>query len=1093
MSLQIIYGRAGSGKTTACMELARELLARGGKVIYLAPEQITMQSEALFARSFDAVTAASVDVLSFLRLAGRVFDQYGPLYQSFLDAGGKQMLAQRLMMRHRKELTVLEGAAQRADFASSLVTLFTELQRYAVTPEELLSRADSISGDALKLKLRDLSLLYRSFLEEIPETMSDSDRHLDILCEKIDRHGLFTDTHFILDGFTDFTRQEEEVIRRLLAAAPSVTVTLTTDDLHETDAFDLFAKPKRTARSLMEAALELGTEVLPNRFLPTVHRFADRPELAFMERYLMQEGQEQYKDPTHDIELYTASNPLGEITYIAEEILRLCRKEGLRFRDFSVVARDITGYGPILRQVFTRYGIACRMTEPISLAAHPLGAACTSLLKAAAHDYATPPLFSWLKSGFADLPEEAVMQLENYVLAAGGARLWKRDSWQFAPKGYSKAQLEYINKTRQRVAEPFQTFYAAFHGRKTVRQITEAFYRLLTDFGIERRILHRKDALLRTAWDALCGHMDKLCDFLGDEKITLEDYLPLFTNAMREVSLGSVPDSADQVQICSADRFWSGGGRILFLLGCNDGELPAAYTQEGLLTDAERDKLADTGLSLAENAGRRQAGENLLFYRTLCSVTDRLYLSYHIAGMDGKAAFPSLFLRRIRKRFPSLTERNNIYLQTEEAPEGLLPSFYRLLPHLRDEEPEEMWQQIQGWYIENEPELWKKAQELLQYSGTPGSLTPETVRLLYGEHPHASISRAEQFARCQYAYFLQYGLHAEERPELKLTAPDAGTLLHRVIELFFDETKQEEWKELTEKTCREKADILTDRAAKEVFGDDLEGTPSLARAIRRIRSIMAATLWQITRYYQKTPFINLGSELTFEEGGDCEPIRLTLSDGSEVVVRGKIDRADLYPSGDNSFITIVDYKSSQKDIDFGDVLAGVQLQLPVYLQALCSGYRGKGTAIPAAIYYYHIHEPLISAEKSIPDDTLREELRKQLRMRGLTLDEAPLSGSQTMFCVPTSVSAKQLKALCDCAYEKLKSAFEGIRRGEISANPYRRDQKKTACDWCPYHAICGFDAADPAYTYRDTAAMKKEEFFAYVEKMDRGTTGSDQP
>ena len=49
--------------------------------------------------------------------------------------------------------------------------------------------------------------------------------------------------------------------------------------------------------------------------------------------------------------------------------------------------------------------------------------------------------------------------------------------------------------------------------------------------------------------------------------------------------------------------------------------------------------------------------------------------------------------------------------------------------------------------------------------------------------------------------------------------------------------------------------------------------------------------------------------------------------------------------------------------------------------------------------------------------------------------------------------------------------------GETKAVPYRRSTE-TACDYCKYRHVCGFDLRVPGYRYRDIGKMSREEALA---------------
>ena len=64
-------------------------------------------------------------------------------------------------------------------------------------------------------------------------------------------------------------------------------------------------------------------------------------------------------------------------------------------------------------------------------------------------------------------------------------------------------------------------------------------------------------------------------------------------------------------------------------------------------------------------------------------------------------------------------------------------------------------------------------------------------------------------------------------------------------------------------------------------------------------------------------------------------------------------------------------------------------------------------------------------------------------------------------------------------HEKLKEAGREILDGEIAVSPYKSGQR-TACDYCPYHAVCGFDKKSSGFEYRRWKNKKSEEIWEEI-------------
>ncbi len=104
MSLQFIFGNSGSGKSSY---LYRNILKEAAEhpeknYLVLVPEQFTMQTQRELVRLEKSHAIMNVDVLSFARLAYRVFDELGKQNLRVLEETGKIWCSESLQGSRRK-------------------------------------------------------------------------------------------------------------------------------------------------------------------------------------------------------------------------------------------------------------------------------------------------------------------------------------------------------------------------------------------------------------------------------------------------------------------------------------------------------------------------------------------------------------------------------------------------------------------------------------------------------------------------------------------------------------------------------------------------------------------------------------------------------------------------------------------------------------------------------------------------------------------------------------------------------------------------------------------------------------------------------
>ena len=83
-----------------------------------------------------------------------------------------------------------------------------------------------------------------------------------------------------------------------------------------------------------------------------------------------------------------------------------------------------------------------------------------------------------------------------------------------------------------------------------------------------------------------------------------------------------------------------------------------------------------------------------------------------------------------------------------------------------------------------------------------------------------------------------------------------------------------------------------------------------------------------------------------------------MENGKKIIIEGKIDRVDIAKLPDGNYIRVIDYKSSAKDLELHKVLAGLQLQLITYVDAVCK----NEDVLPAGALYYGLLEPKINVK-----------------------------------------------------------------------------------------------------------------------------------
>lgn len=1134
MSLRMIYGRAGCGKSHFCLcDMKDKLQAAKGRLVLIVPEQFSFQAEKKLVEMLGASGVNGAEVLSFRRLAYRVFSEVGGLSRRHVNPAGKSMFILSIIERLKDQLQVFGKASAQKGFVSILSSTLSELKRYNITPDMLEDIKGNLEEELLRGKLEDLRLIYSEFEKTLHEKFIDTDDDLAILADKLELSKLYEGAEFWIDEFSGFTPQEYRVIEKLLNKAERVNIALCTDCISEEvclDICDIFAPVRNSAARLLKLAKENGTTVEKPVRLDELKFSKHNSELKHLESCLSTFSYNPYKEDTKAIGLFTAANMYSEVENTARKVLELCREKGLRYGEIAVVTGNLPAYDGLIRVIFSQHGIPFFIDQKRGVMGHPLVLAVLSALHILSGGWSYEAVFRYLKTGLTNIAKADVDLIENYVLANGirGSRWTRDEQWSFSPDGYGGAELtEYekttlarINEIRNDIVTPFKNFEAYIRGRKKCREICTALFGFLTEIGIPARMEEIVDAMKSSGnlelageysqiWNILMEALDQLVEVMGEESLSIERFAGILSAGLEEYKMGLIPPSLEQVLVGSIDRSKNHEVKALFILGVNDGIFPASAGAEGILSDKDRERLRSLGVELAQDTRSKTFEQQLLVYTAMTTASDRLYLSCPVADSEGRTLRPSSVISRLKRYFPKLRLESNLSRDISRDGElemisSAVPTFNELIYTVRSRveglNVHTVWDSVYRWYMSREDWKQKVGQAMsgFAYTNQPEAVTREKTAKLYGSSIYTSISRLEKYAACPFAYYVQYGLKAKERKVFKLEAPDMGTFLHEVLDRFSKRVADSgmNWKELQHEWCSERVSELVEEVVAAAPGSVLNSSPRYKYIAERLKRVLTRAVWLIVEHMKRSGFEPLGYEVAFGMNEALPPITIKLSTGESIVLNGRIDRVDVLKAEDGTYYRIVDYKSGLKSFKLSDVFYGLQLQLVMYMDAV-RGLDPQKNMQPAGMLYFRIDDPVVSLGRDAETDKIEKEIMKQLKMKGLLLKDVRLikemdnqiSGDSLIIPArlnkdgnlgrASAASVEQFELIGKHARRLIASLGEEIMRGNISVSPYK-NKKNTPCAYCSYSSICQFDPSLKSNTYRVLKDKKDEEVWEQI-------------
>ena len=1106
--LTLLTGRAKTGKSAAVLE---RIAARpGGRLqILLVPEHASHQAEVDLCRACGDAASRFAEVLSFRRLSDRVLSVAGGAAQVTLDAGGKLLTLEKALIEVAPELTVYRRPSRKSAFLRQLLALLDELRCYEVSPETLYERSRAAAG-ATRDKLRDLSLIYAAYESRLLRPGLDARDRMTRLCGSLEASGYVRGKDVYIDGFTYFTAQERRCLSILLRQAHSVTVTL----LGEPDSREeMFEASLRTLDRLRRLAEREGK---PVRIETLAAR--DPSPLGHLERCFFGETLPYGGEDRPPIRLLQADTVFSEVEQTAAAIRRLLAEGKCRCREITVAARNIQDYEAAIETVFERWQIPAYLSRRSDILEKPVLSLLTGVLASLGGGCEYDDMFRWLKTGLAGLTPEECDELENYALkweVHGG--MWLRDvDWAENPDGYGapwtpgrEARLSRVNALRRRVRGPLSRLAEGLKTGETAAGKVNALYGLMEELNLQDALEGQMRAQARAGrlqeaeetaqlWEILCGVLDQFVEILGEEPMDLEEFTRLFRQVMTQYSVGTIPVSLDQVQVSGVARNDRHTARYLFLLGVNDHVLPSPGQAGGILGEDDREELARLGVELAPTGMDQMGIELQNLYAALAQPTGGLTVSWPVTDVSGGALRPAFVVDRLLALFPTLR------VEREPASRD-----YRLTAPLPALEAAVPGGPLWSW-LEEAPALRPRLAAMERAaSQTRGSLSPRAVRALYGERIGMTASRLERLRTCHFSYFMEYGLKAKPRTPAAFDAPQIGTFLHFLLErVVRDVQSLGGFAQVDEETLH----ALVRRYIDEYVERELPNLANRGARFRypfnRLRSTACAVVDQAAAELRCSDFVPLAFELSFGDGPEADLPAVVISEpDGELRVGGKVDRVDGWLKDGRLYLRVVDYKSGKKSFDLSAVRAGLDIQMLLYLFALQkTGPARFGAEIePAGVLYLPARDDILSAQRNIPPEKLREEREKQLRRSGLLLAEPrvlramehealteprylPLRVDRSGNLSGSLASAAQLGRLSRYVDRLLRDISRELRQGVVDADPCCRSEEDSPCRCCDWAPACHFQDGRDSDRLRYILPVKPEEFWNALE-----SEGGDSP
>lgn len=1098
--LRLIFGGAGSGKTTLLEDLIKKDCLEKKRSLLIVPEQQTVVCEKRMLDILPPSAQLDFEVLNFTRLANKAFRSYGGLTYRYISPGVKNLAMWNTL--HKVSPLLSEYSPAMSDALSMtelMLSAVEEFKAYCVTPISLDSAAKRLLSENKRLagKINDLSLVYAVYNEAVSEYGDGSD-DLTKLTNLMKEHPFLENCNVYVDSFTSFTMQEYGVLEAIIRNADNLTLTVCSDvDCEKKSGQMQFEVSAQSVKKLLKIAKKQNIQVEKTVLFENLR--AKNKSLKLLSEHLWRfdtstpfeiEGEEGA------VSLLRCSNRYEEAEAAANNICRLVR-EGFRYKDIVVVAREASEWEGIIDTAFEKAHIPFFMSHKTDITSAPLIKMLLCALRIKNNGWRTEDVITYIKTGLVTDSLRDSDLFEDYIWKWNiKGKAYIGDDWTMNPDSYSaelnevqEKRLCEINRVRREITEPLSAFFDALDASGDNASMAKAVFDFLLNMSIPEKI--RRDADIRYSrgekksaaeqiqfYNKLLELLDELAVFETEEKYSCREFENAFRAILSGIEIGTIPTSCDEIVVGSASTLRVSEPRCTILIGVNDGVFPMSVKENVLLSDIERKKLLEVGIELSGDENVRSAEELFYAYRAISSPTERLIVSYSASDIRGGTSDfkPSMLFNRI-KLLLSLSVKDYSKLDPYEKmwSPNIAFEYATILGKsdcavaLRE-------------YFSSEQE-WKEAYKALKIpvSQKECRLSKTCIDEFFGNQMSMSPSAFEKYVKCPFDYFCEYvlRLRPDERNEFRLNS--TGSIIHAVLEKFIRSVTDENGfnAALAEEKSEELAEMLLSECAFEIIPSEFSDNERIKHTVRRLRSLSKLLVKSVVNEFKKSKFVPSFFELKISDRADgaVQPIEFTLKDGTKVTIGGIVDRVDLYRYGEDVYVKVVDYKTGSKNFKLSDVKEGINLQMLLYLQALCNNSCKKtrdflscgkdGELKPAGVVYLSSKSSPFSVESSCESGEVFEIAQKGLNRSGVVSSDENillairsdgeyqhiLSGLKKTSKTDKLKNEEEFKELFAELENTVVSVISNLRDGKADICP-KKDAGRLPCEYCSMKAVC---------------------------------------
>lgn len=1085
MPLKIIIGRSNSGKTRLMYQDIKGLEEKNKKCIVFVPDFARIVAEEEYFKYTERLAMINTKITTLKRYADQNIDKKS-LYseKEFLPEMSKKYIVKKCVIDSSDTFEVFGKVKNTQGFADKIYKYVSAFESGNI--DETVVDEFKKRGSFLSRKFSEIYDIYEIIEKTTKDRFITSVDILDIFTRQTDEKSVVNGVNdYFFDYYNNFNEKELQYIYSLLATGKNVTVTLDLD-MKNKDLSDIFFVSYDTYKKLVAIAMNAGVS-MDEVVLENENNNGTMLEHLKQNIFVLGAPKRNTKDDT--VELKLLKNPYEEIEYIAQDIAIKVKDKGYRYNDFKVYYNNPDMYDMCIERIFSEYNIPVYINHEGVTSTDSLVVFFKLLLKSLVSGFMgvnTDDIIQMLKTGLVPFDAEDIFTFENYILEFG-IKLYNftKPFEKNNKQGINQAvvyDMVKINEIREYVYNLISDLKTKLENTSDTKVYAEVLYDFLQSSGVLKAYqmqieqikefdldeFNKKKQIVQNIYEI----MDNIA--VAFDSLDLETYVELYIYGLDNVKLKSIPPYIDQVEVGDIDSTRSVPRKVVYIIGVYENGLPIISNTEGIFSDKEIAELEELGIEIEKTTEIRNNMALFNVYKAVNSCEEKLIFTMPASRLTGENLRVSPVITRVKDAI-NIELEGNVSVQNVKKILCTKNIYEEFVDNLSKNEEE-------GAKIKEEMGLHyatlmqsEKYANVLNYTRNAKRLEEKTVQRLYAKDINSSVSKLERFKACPFNYFVNYVLRLKEKKEYKLSVLDLGSIMHKVLEDFskFLLANNKGFEDvLSDEQVMKLAKDEINKSIDDIFDNIYEKYSSSARYAHlknKLKKGMLNVVMYISKSFSQSEFRPLGFEIEFDNNKLFAPIEVELSSGNKMYLRGKIDRVDIAKAKEATYLRVVDYKSSGKDLKLSDVKEGVSLQLMTYMAALLENKEkidDKNAVLPAAVSYFTLNTDILNLSECVDSDKISEALVEKMKMKGIYLNNVEvLKKLDNNFSTPATsyldITSKRLnnenkalneeRFLEECANMKniLKEIADEVVTGNVLPS-----KKEKSCKYCSYAGIC---------------------------------------